>query len=296
MEDQRKTFIDNAAIAKAIERYKKKEPSPTFSQYKNVCFLDIMGFRSMVFSTDLNKCPYTGTIPILLWIKSLGAAVKNVINRYRSVDGETKIKFLIISDSFYLFFNDGEIEKVQLLIGLIYFLSLKSGIYIRGAISSAAMISLPNEMDSMFIGKGIIESYEMETSISRFSRIVVSSHLIFSNYLSADDDGVYVFRVFKFLRENYSSILQLFSYFDDKVGSLDKCQDCSIALENHCLLQSFSTHFLSFDEEMERIKKNILSNKIKFSSSISGEKKYLEDMAIYMKYCELEKEIEKEEG
>lgn len=264
--------------------------------YKNVCMMDVLGFRSMVYTKS--KCLYEENAPILVLIRRFGEIIGHIVDDYnKSFNGSSQqaIKFVMISDSIYFFFNDEHKEQIQLIISLLMIYSLRSKIYYRGAISDSSIIMPQEGADSFFVGKGIVESYELESTLSRYSRIILSRDDLFENFSSTDNDGVSYFSFIKYIKKNYHDFKKIYEEFDNQIGLLTQCYNCELFDKSECIVSTINTDLPEFEELFEEISKQTIEFRDRFKERIGkDQKKITSDTSVYMKYYEFNEVVRRD--
>lgn len=139
-----------------------------------VAFLDVLGFKEMVFSEELDK--------INLYIDS----IEKAINYLKSIQvkQELEIGYIVISDSIIIYIKHGanraeNIERLRNLCIAIGFLQVTlavKGIWLRGAISSDDVYF--NSEKNQVIGKAYIEAYLLEEKFVSNPQIILDNSII----------------------------------------------------------------------------------------------------------------------
>lgn len=139
-----------------------------------VAFLDVLGFKEMVFSEELDK--------INLYIDS----IEKAINYLKSIQvkQELEIGYIVISDSIIIYIKHGanraeNIERLRNLCIAIGFLQVTlavKGIWLRGAISSDDVYF--NSEKNQVIGKAYIEAYLLEEKFVSNPQIILDNKII----------------------------------------------------------------------------------------------------------------------
>lgn len=116
---------------------------------------------------------------------------------------DIKHESLILSDSVYIFFNSEDEKCILHLITSIVMFGIRNKIFFRGGLSNQGVDYAESNKQSIFLGMGIIESYELETEIADYSRIVCDKKYK-SEFLFTDHDGHSCFDMISFISNNYT--------------------------------------------------------------------------------------------
>lgn len=153
-----------------------------YSQYL-VAFLDILGFRNMVFEKENDK------------ISTYFSLINEITNDLKRIQSKKDIGSITISDSVILSIPlggsplSGKIKKLRELCIAIQKIQFKlslNNIWIRGAISFGNAYF--NERENQVVGEAYINAYELEQKIAIYPRVVIDSRLIeHLNFDSADN-------------------------------------------------------------------------------------------------------------
>jgi hypothetical protein len=160
-------------MAKTLAKTKPwKEDNQRF-----ICFLDIMGFKDMIYSNEHHT--------IKKQLKELSQIRKSIIDIIKSLKkGDSNfpeyencdIKLISFSDSIVFVTNENKPKDFELLfyaVKEIFKESLKLGIPIKGAISYGLLTA--NFKESIFFGKPLINAYLLQEEIQYYG-VVLDNH------------------------------------------------------------------------------------------------------------------------
>lgn len=261
--------------------------------YSYVCYLDLLGFKKLLSNAKKNDTPCRFKLynDILVKIKYLGDILLNFVDTNQKKGNEENIKILMVSDSIYIFFDKETINFFFEALSLITVYSGLHNLYYRGAISTKESLSPTFTNTGLFLGDGIIESYETERDISRYARITVLDEdflkdTAFNMYISTDNDGISYVSIYSYLKDHFLYISSLYNSYRETVKLFEDCIDCDKS--GVCGIEKKPKNVKpDFDNFI-----NIMSNNI-YSSMENDEVK--NSKYIYSKYYELKKELEKYE-
>lgn len=137
-----------------------------------VAFLDVLGFKNMVFSGDNKK------------LKQYFGVVNSVIDYLKNIEAKRNIGSIIISDSIILTVphgrnKDENIERLRSLciaVGLIQQNLALKDIWLRGAISSGKTYF--NSDNNQIVGPAYINAYLLEEKLAIHPRVIIDSKII----------------------------------------------------------------------------------------------------------------------
>lgn len=157
-----------------------------------VAFIDILGFKAMVKATENNPTEFNKLYNAISEIKSWESydsshnylyeieedAQKKGFEKYRLEDSINATAF---SDSIVISVkvNNNDInEKFSSLVCTLAHKGnnlLKQGILLRGGISIGNLLHMP---DGTIVGQGLIDAYNLESSLAKYPRFILSNKLI----------------------------------------------------------------------------------------------------------------------
>ncbi len=137
-----------------------------------VAFLDVLGFKNMVFSQDNAK------------LKQYFGVVNSVIEYLKDIEAKRNIGSIIISDSIILTVPHGRTkeENIEILrslciaVGLIQQNLALKDIWLRGAISSGKTYF--NSNNNQIVGPAYINAYLLEEKLAIHPRVILDSKII----------------------------------------------------------------------------------------------------------------------
>ncbi|KFZ26199.1 MAG: hypothetical protein KQ78_01550 [Candidatus Izimaplasma bacterium HR2] len=263
------------SVNKIVGEIKNAEIEEEIGVYKNVCYMDILGFKEKILKSN-DDCEHYDNGKLLFQIKHIGDIVRR---RIEIIDFSKKsqLKSLMISDSVYIFYQDSEFEDVLEIISLIFIYGIFSNLFYRGSISDEKMNHPSKNHEGLFIGVGIVKSYEMERDIARFPRIVISTTYD-SEYLVTDDDGIRIFNIFKYISDKYDDFSPEFNSELNKYTIFAHCKMCD-EYPKECLKKIIPNYLPdTFEEFIDNVRKKIDKHLEKENRAVPK---------IYSKYFEL---------
>ncbi len=209
--------------------------------YRNcyVAFLDILGFKNMINSSDCNKL--YGIFETIMEASHTTAAVND-----KEVEAFHRIEYTIMSDSVVLYIDVDTEDALFALLSTcqtIQMALLRDKILLRGGVARGTLF----REDSIIFGKGLTQAYLLESNVASFPRIVFNRGLLDdgnvhnnavpqsiweSMLISKDDDELFYINPVTLLRS-----IQLFGgqekvpeYFNCVLDSCQKELDTSYEL------------------------------------------------------------------
>lgn len=175
-----------------------------------VAFLDILGFKKIVYNTKGNSKLLNDLIDAL---KINYKFTKS--NQKETTEGKIDIRSYFFSDSFVFMIKEKEKHLPHLFL-IIRFLQDRlgeNGLCLRGAITRGEMY-WPKKKENILLGLAMIEAYNLESQIAIYPRIVVIESLFnyitdkevpaeplgpsgekLKEFIKRDKDGVYFFDI-----------------------------------------------------------------------------------------------------
>lgn len=137
-------------------------------EYKKrlVAFIDVLGFKNLVFSTDL--------VPIEKYYGFL-------LSKFADGAIKRKLDYLLISDSIVIFCDDTQ-ENLFTLIkfaGILQSGLLSEGIIVRGAISRGDLFV--DKDSNIIVGPGLVNSFSLEAA-AKYPRIIIDRRVVEQHY------------------------------------------------------------------------------------------------------------------
>lgn len=145
--------------------------------YQNsfVAFLDVLGFKNLVFSKNKES---------LEKLNVYFNIVDTVIKYLKKVDEKQEIGYIVISDSIILTIpqvkekekNINNLRQLSIAVGFLQVTLAVEDIWIRGAISSGNTYF--DKTNNQIVGPAYINAYLLEENLSKYPRIILDNKII----------------------------------------------------------------------------------------------------------------------
>lgn len=195
-------------------------------EYSYVAFLDILGFKNMIFD-DINK-----VFLALNRIKEFSSSYCSVTNSMADMSVDVLPKATMFSDSVVISMPESDcyLEQFVEIISRLQYELLKEGILLRGGIELGYIYH-----DNFFVfGEALVKAYLLECETAKFPRVMIS------------DDAIKISQDFK--NDEFTNTLDFCMEYDDDCDEAypDVMYDFAIRIEDVAQKDNEGKYFVDY--------------------------------------------------